>query len=197
MCSFFAPRTKFDHYLSFYSFFMKIILITGWSESGKDTIGKYLTTNHGFIRFAFADEIKYVASQLYGFPRALADTQEGKRSLVGYNTMTVRDTLIRIAAIDKERFGDTIYAENVAREIVKESSDARIVITDLRYIYEYTTIRDQFRDSDLQIWKVVRPSQTESPVKDSSENAMNAFIYDVLIENTTLENLYRQIEDEL
>jgi molybdopterin-guanine dinucleotide biosynthesis protein len=62
---------------------MKIILITGWSESGKDTIGEYLTTNHDYVRFAFADEIKYVASQLYGFPRALADTQEGKRTLVG------------------------------------------------------------------------------------------------------------------
>ncbi len=175
---------------------MKIILITGWSESGKDTIGEYLTSNHGFIRFAFADEIKYVASQLYGFPRALADTQEGKRTLV-YNTMTVRDTLIRLAAVDKERFGNTIYAESLAREISQEPSDARIVITDLRYMYEYTTIRDQFKDSDLQIWKVVRPTQTESPVKDSSEHAINAFVYDILIENTTLENLYKQIEDEL
>ena len=175
---------------------MKIILITGWSESGKDTIGEYLTSNHGFIRFAFADEVKYVASQLYGFPRALADTQEGKRTLV-YNTMTVRDTLIRLAAVDKERFGNTIYAESLAREISQEPSDARIVITDLRYMYEYTTIRDRFKDSDLQIWKVVRPTQTESPVKDSSEHAINAFVYDILIENTTLENLYKQIEDEL
>jgi hypothetical protein len=111
--------------------------------------------------------------------------------------MTVRDTLIRLAALDKERFGDTIYAESLARELAQEPSDARIVITDLRYMYEYTTIRERFKDSDLQVWKVVRPSQTESPVKDASENAMNAFVYDVLIENTTLENLYKQIEDEL
>jgi molybdopterin-guanine dinucleotide biosynthesis protein len=178
---------------------MKIILITGWSGSGKDTIGEYLTSNHGFIRFAFADEIKYVASQLYRFPRALADTQEGKRRFitVGDQTITIRDTLIRLAAVDKERFGNTIYAESVARELAQESSDARIVITDLRYMYEYTTIREQFKDSDVQVWKIIRPSQTESPVKDSSEHSMNAFIYDVLIENTTLENLYKQIEDEL
>jgi len=178
---------------------MKIILITGWSESGKDTIGEYLTTNHGYIRFAFADEIKYAASQLYGFPRALADTQEGKRRFitVGDQTITIRDTLIRLARIDKERFGDTIYAESLARELAQEPSDARIVITDLRYMYEYTTIRERFKDSNVQIWKVVRPSQTESPVKDSSEHEMDMYICDALIENTTLENLYRQIEDEL
>jgi hypothetical protein len=64
-------------------------------------------------------------------------------------------------------------------------------------MYEYTTIRDQFKDSELQIWKVVRPTQAESPVKDASEHAMDTYICDALIENTTLENLYKQIEDEL
>jgi hypothetical protein len=41
--------------------------VMGLSGSGKDTIADYLVKNHEFIKIAFADKVKEVAKDLFGF----------------------------------------------------------------------------------------------------------------------------------
>ena len=44
-----------------------IIGIVGKKGSGKDTAGEYLIEKYGYVRFAFADKVKEVASALFNF----------------------------------------------------------------------------------------------------------------------------------
>ncbi len=155
---------------------MKVIALTGWSGSGKDTLATILAYQ-GCARFAFAEPLKDVASQLFGFPRDWADTQEGKRTLwrVGYNTKTVRDILLDFAKLDRERFGDDIYARETIQKFANVDPNRTIVITDLRYPVELQALFEYQNQTgcEFEIWRVLREGQTESPVNHPSEHLLD------------------------
>ena len=52
---------------------MKIIAISGWKRSGKDTLAEYLIKEHNFMRIAFADPLKDMVAQEYDIPREHCD----------------------------------------------------------------------------------------------------------------------------
>lgn len=52
---------------------MKLVALSGWKGSGKDTLANYLVERHGFKRLAFADELKDMASQEFNIPRSHFD----------------------------------------------------------------------------------------------------------------------------
>ena len=52
---------------------MKVIAISGWKQSGKDTVAEYLVKECGYIRFSFADALKNMVSRQYGIPRDHCD----------------------------------------------------------------------------------------------------------------------------
>jgi hypothetical protein len=165
---------------------MFIVLLTGWSESGKDTVADILVKNHGFTKYAFADPLKDLCSSLYGFPREMANTHEGKRTpwTVGYKTKTIRELLLETAKTDRSRFGDDIYAKETLTNI-RANEKSKIVISDLRYFTELSTIQ-KFAKQDvhrLEVWKVVREGQVESPVNDPSEYGLTTLKPDAILEN--------------
>jgi hypothetical protein len=165
---------------------MFIVLLTGWSESGKDTVADILVKNHGFTKYAFADPLKDLCSSLYGFPREMANTHEGKRTpwTVGYKTKTIRELLLETAKTDRSRFGDDIYAKETLTNI-RASEKSKFVISDLRYFTELNTFQ-KFTKQDvhrLEVWKVVREGQLESPVNDPSEYGLTTLTPDVILEN--------------
>jgi hypothetical protein len=165
---------------------MLIILLTGWSESGKDTVADILVKNHGFTKYAFADPLKDLCSSLYGFPRVMANTQEGKRTVwkVGYKNQTIREILLETAKLDRARFGDNIYAKEI-RDSIQTDGKTKIVISDLRYFTELSTMKDFARQNvhQLEIWKVIREGQVESPVNDPSEYGLTTLKPDATIQN--------------
>jgi hypothetical protein len=59
---------------------MKVLAISGWKGSGKDTVAQYLVDNHGFARTSFADPLKDMAAKEYGFVREWADDPKYKES---------------------------------------------------------------------------------------------------------------------
>jgi len=179
---------------------MKIILLSGWSGSGKDTVADYLVTKHGYKKFAFATPLKDLAAELYKFPRELADSQEGKRQLwrVGYSKKTIRQILLDVARIDKFRFGDDIYANEIVAQIAKESPDAQIVISDTRYLNEIRVILEfAIKEKyEFAVWRISRTDKTTSPVDDISEHALDTYRANAYISNPgdSLENLYSLVE---
>ena len=179
---------------------MKIILLSGWSGSGKDTVADYLVDKHGFKKFAFATPLKDLASQLFSFPRELADSQEGKRQLwpVGYSTKTIRQILLDISRLDKSRFGNDIYANESMAQIAKESPDAQIVISDTRYLNEIAVLRDFAikQNHAFSVWRISRTGQTTSLVDDISEHILDTYKADASLQNPgdSLEKLYSLVE---
>ncbi len=47
---------------------MTVILLSGWSTAGKDTVGSILIRNLNATRMAFADVLKEMVAKEYGFP---------------------------------------------------------------------------------------------------------------------------------
>lgn len=151
---------------------MKIIALTGWSESGKDTVADILVDSYRFKKYAIARPLKELCSSLYGFPIELANTQEGKKTVwaVGYKKKTIRELLLETALLDRSRFGDGVYVNEVLRTIMNEKPSA-VVISDLRYFTELDAIRKYAeRNGDFfEVWRVIREGQNKSPVNDPSE----------------------------
>jgi hypothetical protein len=166
---------------------MKLIVLTGWSQSGKDTAADILVKKYGFKKYAIADPLKNLSAELYGFPREMADTQEGKSSLwkVGYKTKTIRELLLDTAKMDRSRFGDDIYINQVLTRIEIDMV-SNIVISDLRYFTELMPIQNFAKKYKitLEIWKVVRDGQITSPVNDVSEYSLETLTPRYILQNT-------------
>lgn len=65
----------------------KIIALSGWAKSGKDTLAKYLEETVGTTRLAFADILKDEVSKQYGFPREWCDNEHKEKALLKYPVM--------------------------------------------------------------------------------------------------------------
>ena len=57
---------------------MNLLAISGWKQSGKDTLSDYLVAKHGAVRVSFADPLKDMAAKEYGISREDFDKSELK-----------------------------------------------------------------------------------------------------------------------
>ncbi len=150
--------------------------MTGWSGSGKDTLADILV-KQGCARFAFATPLKDITSELFRFPREWAETQEGKQKLwrVGYTEKTIRQILLDFAKLDRERFGDDIYAQETIAKFKQVAPGQTIVVTDLRFPVELNALREyqQKTGCEFELWRVKREGQDTSPVDHPSEHLLD------------------------
>lgn len=181
---------------------MRVICLTGWAGSGKDATASILVKKYGFVQMAFASILKDIASEVYKFPRELADTQEGKQTLwpCGYEKKTIRDLLLLVGNVERERFGSDIYARNLIESIKKLPSSSNVVISDLRYPVELSQLKLFTRENELEfeLWRIQRNGQTESSVKDVSETYMESFNPTCILQNpgTTMEELEKVVDEQ-
>ncbi len=181
---------------------MKIIALTGWSESGKDTVADILVNDYSFKKYAIAGPLKQLCSRLYGFPLELANTHEGKKTpwTVGYKTKTVRDLLLETALLDRSRFGDGVYIDEILRTISVEKPPA-VVISDLRYFTELDALRKYAHTHGdfFEVWRIVRDGQQESPVNDPSEYTILSLKPHHTIQNdgVSLETLKKKVSEAM
>lgn len=109
---------------------MKIALC-GYARSGKDTVAAYLVVHYAFVRFAFADEMKRYAYEIFGAP------EDGKkpRDLLQFfgETMRLRDEKVWV----RKMF------DNIERYGREWKLPFNVVVTDLRLPVEYEALREQ------------------------------------------------------
>lgn len=170
---------------------MKIILITGYAGSGKDTVGSLLQ-DKGYKRYGFADVLKLESSRKHNYNFELTQTQTGKSTQVvsQYNgrKATVRDFLISDSFEAKVQNSDPAYFAKILLNQIQSELSEKIVITDWRFIAEYA----HFKIINPITLRVIRPNQ---PILDEpSEHDLDDFTtMHTILNNSTIEHLKNQL----
>jgi hypothetical protein len=164
-----------------------IIGLTGYAQSGKDTVASILVENYGYQRVAFADPIRdllYATNPMlkegyrvkglvdvYGWDRVKVDYPEARRLLQD----------LGVGA--RKTFGDMFWVKQALRQVNPEGN---YVITDVRYPNEAKAIREY---GSSQIWRVRRLGI--DPVNShESESAMDGEKVDqIFVNNGTIDDL--------
>lgn len=162
-----------------------IIGLSGYAQSGKDTVAKILVEEYGFTRIAFADKIKEL---LYEMNPRINDRQlQQWVDMQGWDrikTMSeVRMLLQNLGVGARKIMGELVW---VKLAIMRLDSDKNYVVTDVRFTNEADWIKEVYGG---HIWRVERPGV--KPVNDHvSESELNAWNFDELIYNAgSLEDL--------
>jgi hypothetical protein len=77
---------------------MRIIALSGWKGSGKDTVAAYLERAHGFKRVSFADPLKDRVSEQFGIARTSLDDPNLKEQPLLKLPVNPRDRYSRMIA---------------------------------------------------------------------------------------------------
>jgi len=186
-----------------------IIGLSGKKRVGKDTVADYLVSDHGFIKYSFADPIKEVSRILFNF------TEE---QLYGDDKDKI-DPTWKIKPRDFfQKFGTDYMQYQFPKEFPESNSvvpekcfwvkcfhswylkqrdknpDVKIVITDVRFIHEYNFLIKE----DAMIIKIEN-NNIQNIDTHISENELNSFDpskFDYCIKNdSSLDSLKNKIND--
>lgn len=163
---------------------MKVILVSGKAQNGKDTVASMLrekltSDNHSVLLTHYADLLKYICRNYFGWD---GNKDEKGRQMLQY----VGTDVIR-------KQNPTLWVDFVAMMLkyFHENWDY-VIIPDCRFPNEVTTMVEN--GFDTVHLRVVRPNfespLTEEQQKHPSETALDDTVPDFYIENTgTLEEL--------
>lgn len=164
----------------------KIALI-GKARSGKSSIARYLVEQHGFTRYAFGDELKRLAHEVFDID-ASSNKDRGLYQFFGQ--------------VCRERDED-VWLRKVFRKIERENPDS-ILVEDVRQPNEYhalkaagyTLIRVEAPEA-LRIHRAIESGDTFNlrDLTHDTETALDGFAADFTVVNDAgLPELYAQID---
>ena len=174
-----------------------IIGLSGYAQSGKNTVADILVDHHGFIQLAFADAIRdfiyeinpLVSCSPTGYLQDLVNLKgwdEAKQE------PQVRKLLQSTGVAGRNMIDEYLWVALTLSQI-KDPQEGKYVITDVRFPNEAAAITSQ----GGQIWRIERPGVTA--VNDHiSETALDPWIFDETILNDgTIEDLKNKIKVDL
>jgi cytidylate kinase len=167
-----------------------IIGLTGYAQSGKDTVAKILVENYGFTRVAFADKIRdflYETNPMIDTiafePIFLKERVDRDGWEVAKKNTNVRRLLQTSGVAARKVFGENFWVQQALREVHFEGN---YVITDVRFTNEADAIR---KYDNSQIWRIKRLG-VDAINAHVSETQMDGYPVDqIFINNTTIEDL--------
>jgi len=166
-----------------------IIGLSGYAQSGKDTVAELLCLNYGYKRVSFADPMREALMRLnpivgheplahlvndYGWDVAKANP-EVRRLLQVFGT-----------EVGRSLFGETFWIDQAFK---RAEEYERVVFSDVRFPNEATAI--QARGGD--VWRINR--HNHAPVNGhKSEHAMDMFMFKhVLYNDGTIDDLSDEV----
>jgi hypothetical protein len=163
-----------------------IIGLSGYAQSGKDTVAKILVDHYKFIRVAFADTLRGVAyktNPLVGDKLHLADLVDEYGWDVAKQNPNVREFLQTLGLAAREELSADVW---VVAALLKMSDEKKnYVVTDVRFENEAVLIKQL----GGQLWRVRRPS-VDAVNDHVSERALDGYKFDQVIYNSdSLESL--------
>ena len=173
-----------------------LIGLTGYAQSGKDTLAQELVDNYGFTRVAFADKIRELAYDTNPIVKPGLKLQDAVEEMGWEKAKTripeVRSILQNLGVGGRKIFGEYFWIEQALRNIPsKYPHGARIVVTDVRFINEADWIK---KYENSHIWRVKRPN-VGAVNSHVSESEMDGYKADQIFNNTgTVEDLKRLVK---
>ena len=156
-----------------------IIGLSGYAQSGKDTVAQVLVDNYGFTRIAFADKIReflyevnpMVGCSPSGYLKDLVDLEGWEKAK---QEPQVRRLLQDLGVGARKVFGDDFWI----KQALKNIDQGNYVITDVRFKNEATAIWLM----PGKIWRVTRPGVTAVNAH-VSETQMDDYPVDHFVKN--------------
>lgn len=162
-----------------------IIGLSGYAQSGKDTVANILVEHYGFTRVAFADKIREL---LYEMNPNLRDTLlQQAVNAHGWDEVksdpTVRRMMQNLGVGARKLFGENFWVHQAMNSMA--NAHPNIVVTDVRFINEADTLKT----NGGQLWRVKRPG-IEAVNTHISETEMDGYKVDQILHNGgTIEEL--------
>ena len=170
---------------------MKIILISGKAQHGKDTFAKMLKEqfeqkNNQVKIIHFGDVLKFICEKYYNW--------NGKKDVVGR-------TLLQYVGTEIVREKDEHFWTDFVGRLARTFECDYVIIPDWRFIEEHTQMLEYFDDKDIITLRIERyenfsegikyinPIMTEEQLLHRSEIELDNYYVDYIIVNETLENL--------
>jgi len=158
-----------------------IIGLTGYAQSGKDTIAKILVDNYDYKRIAFADKIReFLYETAPGHVRLLVDE-------VGWDkakqNQAVRELIQNTGVGARKVFGEDFWIHQAVKGYKNLDN---VVITDVRFTNEADYIKCF---PGAQLWRVKRVG-VEAVNSHLSETQLDGYPVDqILVNNGTIADL--------
>jgi dephospho-CoA kinase len=175
-----------------------IIGLTGYAQSGKDTVAKVLTDNYGFERVAFADKIREylyemnpMVDNIHFEPIFLKEIVDRDGWDSAKSSPHIRRTLQNAGVAARKTFGESFWVHEAMKTMLNNvKPDVNYVITDVRFLNE----ADMIRANQGQIWRVKRIG-IEAVNGHVSEHEMDNYpVHQTFTNNGTLEDLETMIK---
>jgi len=163
-----------------------IIGLTGYAQSGKDTVASILVKKYGYTRVAFADAIReflYEINPFVGSSIRLKDMVDEYGWDTAKATPEVRRLLQDLGVGARNIFGDQFWIQHALRQVHFEGN---YVITDVRFKNEADIIK---KYDNSQVWRVKRMG-FGAINGHVSESEMDGYPVDqIFVNNGTIEDL--------
>jgi len=173
-----------------------LIGLSGYAQSGKDTVADYLREHHDFIRVSFADQIKqalYVLNPMIAHD-ARVDYLQTYLMNSSWDEMKQNKEVRRLLQRLGTQVGRNFIDENIWLDRVFKSklfdSTASIVITDVRFENE----ADEIRQRGGFILRIEREG-VHAYNRHASETALDDYDFDVIVPNNeSIADLYSNVD---
>lgn len=192
----------------------RLIAVSGWAGSGKDTTSDYLVRKYGYIKLSFARVLKDLVADIYGVPREFLDSPTMKEkpleNLPAIPSDPFTQALHNLLSVELSSGYWTPRALCILEGSVKRSVNANFwtrriidevkghpnncyIISDLRYKSEADTLRLLL--PEVLLFRIDR--HLSIATQDPSERDLDDYKFDVSISNRNpdKELLFRTIDD--
>lgn len=167
-----------------------IIGLSGYAQSGKDTVAELLCLNYDYMRMAFADPMR---EALYRLNPYIKDNITLRESVDEHGWETTkrigntRELLQRFGTdVGREMFGERFWVDQAFKHVHKHE---RVVFADVRFPNEAQKIKDY----NGQVWRIAR--KDTPPINGhASEHALDNWSFDFHLNNDgTIDDLAEEV----
>lgn len=192
----------------------RVIAVSGWKSSGKDTFAHHLVSEYGYEQLSFAAALKDLVAKQYHLHRTMMDDPQLKE-----------EPLLQFPVITTDKFTQLIHEQLaselksgywtpralcilegslkrsvnanfwVARvvETIKQNPKKKYVISDLRYCSEADTLKILLPENELTLVRITRHSDVGT--NDPSERDLDQYKFHVGFANMGTVQAYKEAID--